>query len=69
MLNKELLEVLSYKCGCPLDIRESLGIVNGICPTHPKNKLLYDGMDLATYQAFMKRRNGNSKEEENKQQS
>lgn len=54
MFTEEILQHLSYKCGCPLDIRESMGVVNGICPKHPKNKLLFKGLDLRTFQSLLK---------------
>lgn len=53
MFTEEVLNHLSYKCECPLDIKKDLGVVNGICPNHPDNKLLFDGMDLNTYKAFL----------------
>lgn len=57
MLDKEILEKLSYKCGCPLDTREAIGVVNGVCPTHPENKLLVEGVPIDAYKAFVKSKN------------
>jgi hypothetical protein len=53
MFTEEVLEKLSYKCGCQLDVKPALGIINGLCPNHPENKLLFDGMPLETYKAFL----------------
>jgi len=54
MFTEEVIKRLSYACGCPLDIKKTIGVVNGICPKHPKNTLLFDGMDLKAYQALLK---------------
>ena len=49
MFTEEVLAHLSYECECPLDIKEDLGIVNGVCPKHPKNVLLFDGITIEAY--------------------
>ena len=54
MFTDELVKHLSYACGCPLDIREKVNIVNGICPNHPKNKLLFDGVAIEAYKKAIK---------------
>jgi len=56
MFTENVLSHLSYKCECPLDIKKDLGIVNGICPNHPENKLLFDGMDLKAYKTFLEKK-------------
>jgi hypothetical protein len=56
MFTEQVLKHLSYKCGCPLDIRESLGIVNGICPTHSDGVLLFDGVPLKAAKSFFKKK-------------
>lgn len=56
MFTEELLEHLSYKCGCELDVKKDIGIVNGVCPKHPSNKLLFDGIELETYKRIVKAR-------------
>jgi len=56
MFTQEVLTHLSYACGCPLDIREKIGVVNGVCPNHPENKLLFDGMALEAYKSYVNSR-------------
>lgn len=53
-LEKEILNRLSYsKCSCPIDYRETIGIVNGVCPKHEKSKLLVDGVRIELYQKIV----------------
>lgn len=51
MAIKELLERLSYsKCDCPIDYREEIGIVNGVCPNHKDSVLMVDGVRMEVFQ-------------------
>lgn len=44
MAIKDLLEHLKYSgCGCPIDVKEDLGVVNGVCLRHPDSVLLVNG--------------------------
>ena len=54
MFTEQVLERLSYECGCPLAINKLLGTVRGACPEHPDKRLLFDNMDLYTYRAFLR---------------
>ncbi len=56
MFTEEVIKHLSYVCGCPLDIKEDLNIVNGFCPIHPKNVLLFDGITIEAYKKELKKR-------------
>ncbi len=48
MAIKNLLEHLSYsECDCPVDYREELGIVNGVCPKHKGSVLLVNGIRMS----------------------
>lgn len=50
MAIKELLEYLSYsKCDCPIDYREELGIVNGVCPKHSGSVLMVNGVRMEVF--------------------
>lgn len=65
MAIKDLLERLSYsKCDCPVDYREEIGIVNGVCPKHPKSNLLVDGIRIEIYQKVMQQKRFDSKPSE-----
>lgn len=42
---EKILERLGYeKCDCPPDYRETLKIVNLLCPEHPESRLTVDGV-------------------------
>jgi hypothetical protein len=56
MFERSVLKHLSYSCGCPLDIREEIAIVNGRCPNHTSNSLLFDGIPIAIYKKLLKKR-------------
>lgn len=50
MFDKELLKRMKYsRCECPVDVRPSLGIVNGVCPRHSGSRLLIDGVPVEIY--------------------
>ena len=50
MAIKELIEHLSYNgCNCPVDFKEDLGIVNGVCPRHKKSVLLVKGVRVEVF--------------------
>lgn len=57
MAIKDLLEYLSYsKCDCPVDYREELGIVNGVCPVHKDSVLMVNGVRMEVFQREMQKR-------------
>jgi hypothetical protein len=57
MAIKDLLEYLSYsKCDCSVDYRETLGIVNGVCPHHKDSVLMVNGVRMEVFQKEMKKR-------------
>lgn len=47
MAIEEIIDKLRYsKCDCPIDYKEELGIVNGVCPKHAHSVLLVNGVRL-----------------------
>lgn len=56
MFTEEILQHLSYTCGCPLDVRKDIGVVNGKCPNHKKSTLLVDGMPIEAYKKFLEKK-------------
>lgn len=62
MAIKDLLERLSYsKCDCPVDYREELGIVNGVCPNHKDSVLTVNGIRMEVFQREMQKRKVDNK--------
>jgi hypothetical protein len=62
MAIKEILDKLSYsKCACPIDYREEIGIVNGVCPKHKDSVLMVNGVRMEVYMKAMQQRKVDSK--------
>lgn len=56
MAIEQLLQNLKYsKCDCPIDYRESLGIVNGVCPNHKDSVLMVNGVRMEVFQKMMQK--------------
>jgi hypothetical protein len=57
MAIEELLPHLKYsKCDCAIDYKADLGIVNGICPQHPKSVLLINGRNMEAHKRYIESR-------------